>query len=108
MPEQTTGPLFQARLFLLSAVNGLVTFARTLPEGIERDAVRQAVRETANALTRIFPPAVATAAQEHALRQIEVQPEEGGLVPISGVTVEMYADQLARYLFAYGEEQQGT
>ena len=108
MPEPTPanvpGELYQARTFTLAAIPGLVNYARSLPEGVARDTVRHAIREMSTALTRIFPQTVATAAQEHALRQIEVKPQEGGLVDISGVTVEMYADQLARYLFAHGEE----
>lgn len=105
MTEQNVpAPLFQARLGVLTGINGLVTFAQSLPEGIERETVRQAVRDLTNAITRIYPPAVATAAQEHALEQIEIKPESGR-VEISGITVEMYADQLARYLFVHGEER---
>lgn len=97
---ETPNPLFQARLFLLTATNGLVAYARTLLEGsVERDTVRHAIRETSNALVRIYPTAQVDAAQKHAIRTLELRPAEGQLLEISGVTVELYADELCKWFF---------
>lgn len=104
-PAPVPGDLFQARIGLLSAVNGLVHFARSLPEGLARDTVRLAMHETCAAVIRVFPQATGEAAQAHARRMAEIPlPQEGEPVKISGPTGEEYADQLVRYLFAHGEE----
>lgn len=115
MPDRCAPPdLYQARLGLLSTVAALVRFARALDEtSVERDTVRHAIRELSNALIRIYPTNAVEHAQGHAIGTLELlgpvdRMTDDGRVEISGVTVELYAETLARYLFAYGEEQQST
>ena len=108
MPDQPTPDipgLFQsARLVSSLGIAGLVIYARSLDEGIERDRVRQAIQETSNALKRIYPKATAEAAHAYALRTLELRPADEEPTPISGDSLERYAEEVTKHLFAYGED----
>jgi hypothetical protein len=97
--------LQHARMGLIGGLAALVRVARALPEAsAERDTVQLAIGETTTALTRIFPHALATSAQEHAMRTLEIRPPGEEHTPMSGETLEMYAAELCKYLFAHAED----
>lgn len=95
--------LHAARQHLILSMAALVRYARMLPEGLDRDSVRHAIREVANALIRIYPTPTVEAAQAHALHTLNLRPRADEPLEISGLSVELYAAELVTFFMAHGE-----
>ena len=105
-PAPVPSDLQHARMGLIGGLAALVRVARALPEAsAERATCRLAIGEVITATTRIFPHALATAGQEHAMRTLEIRAPGEQMTPITGQTLEMYAAELCKYFFELGAEQ---